>query len=234
MTWMSKWAGGFPLYLDTAHGCQIVDVDGLHYVDFALGDTGAMAGHSPGPTVRAVTERAGTLGGITTMLPTGDAEWVAAELSRRFGLSQWSFTLSATDANRWALRLARLITGRSKILVFSHCYHGSVDETFVVVGPDGQPLSRPGNVGPPVDPTLTTRVAEFNDLDAVATALAHGDVAAILAEPALTNIGIVLPDPDFHTELRRLADASSSSTRPIRSAPGREAVRERGGSTRTC
>jgi glutamate-1-semialdehyde 2,1-aminomutase len=210
MTWMSKWAGGFPLYLDTARGCEIVDVDGHHYVDFALGDTGAMAGHSPEPTVRAVTERAGTLGGITTMLPTGDAEWVAAELTRRFGLPQWSFTLSATDANRWALRLARLITGRSKILVFSHCYHGSVDETFVVVGPDGQPLSRPGNVGPPVDPTVTTRVAEFNDLDGVATALAHGDVAAILAEPALTNIGIVLPDPDFLPELRRLADESGS------------------------
>jgi glutamate-1-semialdehyde 2,1-aminomutase len=210
MTWMSKWVGGFPLYLDSAHGCEVVDVDGHHYVDFALGDTGAMAGHSPGPTVRAVTDRAGTLGGITTMLPTGDAEWVAAELTRRFGLPKWSFTLSATDANRWALRLARLVTARSKILVFSHCYHGSVDETFVVVGPDGQALSRPGNVGPPVDPTVTSRVAEFNDLEGVAAALAHGDVAAILAEPALTNIGIVLPDPDFLPGLRRLADEAGS------------------------
>ena len=210
MTWMSKWAGGFPLYLDSAHGCQIVDVDGHHYVDFALGDTGAMAGHSPAPTVRAVTERAGTRGGITTMLPTEDAEWVAAELTRRFGLPRWSFTLSATDANRWALRLARLVTGRSKILVFSHCYHGSVDETFIVVGPDGEPLSRPGNVGPPVDPTVTTRVAEFNDLEGVARALAYGDVAAILAEPALTNIGIVLPEDNFHTGLRRLADDAGS------------------------
>jgi glutamate-1-semialdehyde 2,1-aminomutase len=210
MTWMTKWAGGFPLYLDTAHGCELVDVDGHHYVDFALGDTGAMAGHSPMATVSAVAERAGTLGGITTMLPTEDAEWVAAELTRRFGLPRWSFTLSATDANRWAIRLARLVTGRSKILVFSHCYHGSVDETFIVVGPDGKPMSRPGNVGPPVDPTLTTRVAEFNDLEAVAAAMAHGDVAAILTEPALTNIGIVLPDPGFLPGLRRLADDAGS------------------------
>ena len=225
MTWMSKWAGGFPLYLDRAHGCEIVDVDGHHYVDFALGDTGAMAGHSPVPTVRAVTERAGTLGGITTMLPTGDAEWVAAELTRRFGLPRWSFTLSATDANRWALRLARLVTGRSKVLVFSHCYHGSVDETFVVVGPDGHALSRPGNVGPPVDPTVTSRVAEFNDLEGVAAALAHGDVAAILAEPALTNIGIVLPDPGFLPGLRRLADEAGSvliidETHTLSAGPG--------------
>jgi glutamate-1-semialdehyde 2,1-aminomutase len=205
MTWMSKWAGGFPLYLDSAHGCDIVDVDGHHYVDFALGDTGAMAGHSPAATVSAVAERGGTRGGITTMLPTEDAEWVAAELTRRFGLPRWSFTLSATDANRWAIRLARLVTGRPKILVFSHCYHGSVDETFIVVGPNGEPLSRPGNVGPPVDPTLTTRVAEFNDLEAVAAALAHGDVAAVLTEPALTNIGIVLPEPDFLPGLRSLA-----------------------------
>ena len=114
-----------------------LDVDGHTYVDFALGDTGAMAGHSPEPTVRAVHERIATRGGITTMLPSEDAEWVGAELTRRFGLPNWSFTLSATDANRWAIRLARLVTGRPKILVFSYCYHGSVDETFIVVGPDG-------------------------------------------------------------------------------------------------
>jgi glutamate-1-semialdehyde 2,1-aminomutase len=225
MTWMSKWAGGFPLYLDRAQGCEIIDVGGHRYVDFSLGDTGAMAGHSPASVVRAVAHRAGTLGGITTMLPTQDAEWVAAELARRFGLPQWSFTLSATDANRWAIRLARLATGRPKILVFSYCYHGSVDETFVVVGPDGAPTSRPGNVGPPVDPTLTTRVVEFNDLDAVSEALSHGDVAAILTEPALTNIGIVLPDRDFLPGLRRLADAAGAllildETHTLSAGPG--------------
>ena len=160
--------------------------------------TEILAGYFPGALI-------GTLGGITTMLPSEDGERVGAELARRFGMARWSFTLSATDANRWAIRLARLVTGRPKILVFSYCYHGSVDETFVVVGPNGQPRSRPGNVGPAVDPTTTTRVVEWNDLAAVARELAHGDVAAILTEPALTNIGIVLPEPGFLDGLRALA-----------------------------
>jgi glutamate-1-semialdehyde 2,1-aminomutase len=200
MTWMNKWSGGYPMYLASAHGNSITDIDGNAYVDFALGDTGAMAGHSPQETVEAVRERIDAFGGITTMLPTTDAEWVGAELQRRFGLPLWSFTLSATDANRWAIRLARLATGRSKILVFAYCYHGSVDETFAVPGPDGRATSRPGNVAPPVDLDLTTRVVEFNDLEALRRELAHGDVAAVLAEPAMTNIGIVLPDPGFWEE----------------------------------
>jgi glutamate-1-semialdehyde 2,1-aminomutase len=203
MTWMAKWSGGFPLYLEGASGNRITDVDGHEYVDFALGDTGAMAGHSPQPTVDAVSERMWR--GITAMLPTADAEWVGAELTRRFGVPHWSFTLTATDANRWAIRLARLATGRSKILIFAYCYHGSVDEAFAVIGADGGVVSRPGNVGAPVPLELTTRVAEFNDLASVDAALAHGDVAAILTEPALTNIGIVLPEPGFMTGLRELA-----------------------------
>ena len=205
MTWMSKWSGGFPLYLDTATGSRLRCIDGHEYVDFALGDTGAMAGHSPKATVQAVLERMGELGGITTMLPTQDAEWVGAELTRRFGLPLWSFTLTATDANRWAIRLARLATGRPKILTFAYCYHGSVDEAFAVPGPDGEAVERPGNAGAPVPPALTTRVAEFNDLAGVERQLAHGDVAAILTEPALTNIGIVLPEPGFLEGLRELA-----------------------------
>lgn len=205
MTWMNMWTGGFPLYLNHARGNRITDVDGHTYIDFALGDTGAMAGHSPAPTVAAVTRRMGELGGITTMLPTEDAQWVGAELTRRFGLPLWSFTLSATDANRWAIRLARLATGRPKILVFGYCYHGSVDEAFALPGPDGKTESRPGNVAPPVDLDLTTRSVPWNDLDAVEKALAHGDVAAILTEPALTNIGIVLPEPGFMEGLRELA-----------------------------
>ena len=199
------WTGGFPLYLDRATGNRVTDVDGHTYVDFALGDTGAMAGHSPKPTVAAVQERAGELGGITTMLPTADAQWVGAELERRFGLPLWSFTLTATDANRWAIRLARLATGRPKVLVFAYCYHGSVDEAFALPGPDGKAQSRPGNVAPPVDLNLTTRVATWNDLESVEAALAHGDVAAILTEPALTNIGIVLPEDGFLPRLRELA-----------------------------
>jgi glutamate-1-semialdehyde 2,1-aminomutase len=205
MTWMAKWSGGFPVYLDRAAGNRIVDVDGHEYVDFSLGDTGAMAGHSPQPTVDAVNERLGRLGGATTMLPTADGQWVGAELTRRFGLPLWSFTLTATDANRWAIRLARLAAGRPKILTFAYCYHGSVDEAFAVRGPDGEAASRAGNAGAPVPLSETTRVAEFNDLDSVAAQLRHGDVAAILTEPALTNIGIVLPEPGFMEGLRELA-----------------------------
>ncbi|HSJ22939.1 MAG TPA: transaminase [Nocardioidaceae bacterium] len=205
MTWMAMWSGGFPLYLDRATGNRITDVDGREYVDFALGDTGAMAGHSPRPTVDAVSQRLGARGGITTMLPTADAEWVGAELTRRFGLPLWSFTLTATDANRWAIRLARLATGRPKVLTFAYCYHGSVDEAFAVPGEGGTAVARSGLVGPPVPLSETTRVAEFNDLAGVEEQLAHGDVAAILTEPALTNIGIVLPEPGFMEGVRELA-----------------------------
>ena len=210
MTWMSKWAGGFPLGFSAAHGATITDLDGHELVDFALGDTGAMAGHSPAPLVRAVNERLGVRGGVTTMLPTEDAQWVAAELHRRFGLDQWSFTLSATDANRWLLRLVRLVTRRPKVLVFSYSYHGTVDESFVVVGPDGRAQSRPGNVAPAVDPSETTRVVEFNDLAALERALAPGDVAAVLTEPAMTNIGIVLPEPGFLEGVRALCDQTGT------------------------
>jgi len=203
MTWMNLAAGGFPVYLAGAQGARVGDIDGHSYIDFCLGDTGAMAGHSPAATVAAVQRRIGTDGGVTTMMPTEDAAWVGSELGRRFGLPLWSFSLSATDANRWAIRLARQITGRPKILVFSYCYHGSVDETLVTVGPDG-PRSRAGNVGPAVDPTTTTRVVEFNDVAALERELAYGDVACVLMEPALTNIGIVLPSPGFLATVRSL------------------------------
>jgi len=204
MTWMNKWSGGYPLYLSGAHGNRITDLDGHEYVDFALGDTGAMAGHSPRATVAAVTERIAELGGITTMMPTQDAQWVAAELTRRFGLPLWSFSLTATDANRWALRIARMVTGRPKVMAFSYCYHGSVDETFVITGPDGGTAPRAGNVGPAVPVSQTTRVAEFNDLASVEAGLAHEDVAVVIMEPALTNIGIVLPEPGFLEGVRDL------------------------------
>lgn len=206
MTWMRMWPGGFPLYLATAHGARLTDLDGNSFADFCLGDTGAMAGHSPAPVQAALARRYSELGGATTMLPTPDAAWVAAELSRRFGPTHWSFTLSATDANRWALRLVRQVTKRPKVLVFSYCYHGSVDESFVIATPDG-PRSRPGNTGAPVDPTTTTRVVEFNDVAALERELAHGDVAAVLMEPAMTNIGIVLPEPGYLAAVRELTRA---------------------------
>jgi glutamate-1-semialdehyde 2,1-aminomutase len=225
MTWMANWAGSFPLALAGARGARVTDVDDHTYVDFALGDTGAMAGHSPAPVVAAVRHRVETLGGITAMLPSEDAEWVAAELTRRFGVAQWSFALSATDANRWALRLARLVTGRPRILVFSYCYHGSVDETFVVAGPDGTTRSRPGNVGPAADPATTTVAVEFNDLEAVERALRTGEIAAVLTEPALTNIGIVAPEDGFHVGLRERCDATGTllmidETHTLSAGPG--------------
>lgn len=204
MTWMNKTAGAFPRYLATARGARVTDVDGHSYIDFCLGDTGAMAGHSPAVVTEAVQRRFGELGGATAMLPTEDAEWVGAELTRRFGLARWSFSLTATDANRWAIRLARAVTGRPKTLFNSYSYHGSVDESLIVVGPDGTGAPRPGNVGAPCDVTLTSRVAEFNDLDQLERELAHGDVAAVLMEPALTNIGIVLPEPGYLAGVRAL------------------------------
>jgi glutamate-1-semialdehyde 2,1-aminomutase len=163
-----------------------------------------MAGHSAPEVVAAIHRRTGELGGLTTMLPTEDAEWVGAELSRRFGMDRWSFALTATDANRWVIRLVRALSGRSKILFHSYCYHGSVDESLIVVGPSGESMSRPGNVGEPVDVLETSRVAEFNDLETLERELAHGDVAAVLIEPALTNIGIVLPDDGYHEGVRAL------------------------------
>jgi glutamate-1-semialdehyde 2,1-aminomutase len=201
MTWMNLAAGGFPLHLATARDARVTDVDGNTYVDFALGDTGAMAGHSPPATVEAIARQ--STQGITAMMPTADAAWVGAELARRFGPTHWSFTLTATDANRWAIRLARHVTGRPKILVFAWCYHGSVDEAFALRDGDAV-VARPGNVGPPVDLSNTTRVAEFNEPDDLEAQLAHGDVAAVLMEPALTNIGIVLPEPGYLDAVRRL------------------------------
>jgi len=169
-----------------------------------------MAGHSPVPTVVAVRRRLEELGGATVMMPTEDAAWVGAELARRFGLPYWSFSLTATDANRWAIRLARMVTGRQKILVNSWCYHGSVDEVLIVVGPDGRPEVREGNVGAPVDVRLTTRVVEFNDVEGLERELSYGDVACVLMEPALTNIGIVLPEEGYLKAVRELTRATGT------------------------
>jgi glutamate-1-semialdehyde 2,1-aminomutase len=201
MPWMTEWAGPYPVFVREAEGARFTDVDGNSFVDLCLGDTGAMTGHSPKGSVQAIADQAAK--GITLMLPTEDSLWVGEEMARRFGLPYWQFCLTATDANRFTLRLARAITGRPKILVYSWCYHGSVDETIVTLR-DGVAGPRPGNVGPAVDPAETTRVVEFNDVEALEEALAHEDVACVLAEPALTNIGIVLPDPGYHGALREL------------------------------
>ncbi len=197
MPWMTRWPGAFPVHVEVASGARFVDVDGIEYVDFCLGDTGAMTGHRRGGLVAAVDRS-------TTMLPSEDAAWVADELYRRFGMAKWQLTTSATDANRFVLRFARHLTGRSKIAVMEWCYHGTVDETLAILGPQGEVTSRPGAIGPQVDPSVTTRVVPFNDLDALDAALAHGDVAALLMEPALTNIGIVLPRSGYLDAVREI------------------------------
>ncbi|MFN8428012.1 MAG: transaminase [Anaerolineales bacterium] len=202
MLWMVRWAGSFPVFVKSAKGARFTDVDGNEYIDFCLGDTGAMTGHSPDATVNAVNEQ--MQNGITLMLPYEDAIWVGEELQRRFKLPYWQFTLTATDANRFALRMARLITDRPKILVFNYCYHGSVDETFITLDEEGTPISRPNNMGPQVDPRETTKVIEFNDIAALETALSARDVAAVLAEPVMTNIGIIHPDAGYHDALREI------------------------------
>ena len=201
MNWMTRWPGAFPVFVATAEGAEVTDVDGNTYADLCLGDTGAMTGHSPEPTVTAVQARVAR--GITAMLPTEDAVHVGEEMMRRFGLPNWQFSLSATDANRFVVRISREITGRPKILVHNHCYHGSVDETITTLV-DGEVRPREGNVGAPVDPAETTRIVEINDLEALERELAHGDVACVLVEPALTNIGIVLAEDGYHERLREL------------------------------
>ncbi len=206
MNWMTRWPGSFPIVFEQAEGARLVDVDGLAYVDFCLGDTGAMAGHSPPPTVAAAERQLRR--GITTMLPSEDAGPLGVEMSERFGLRHWQFTLTASDANRFALRLCREVTGRDKVLVFDWCYHGSVDESFATLAANGAVVPRHGNFGPPVPLAETTRVAQFNDLAALERELAAGDVACVLTEPALTNVGIVLPDPGFHAALRELTRAA--------------------------
>ena len=200
MNWMVKWAGDVPLFVDEAQGAHFRCVDGHDYVDLCLGDTGAMAGHAPEPTVRAV--EAQLRRGITHMLPTEDAIVAGEELVRRFGLPSWQFTITATDANRFSLRLARRVTGRPFVAVHDHNYHGSVDETFATLDGSGRVVASKASIGPPVDPALTTRVVEYNDVDGLANALQDRQVAALLIEPALTNVGIVLPEPGYLEAVR--------------------------------
>ena len=203
MSWMTKWPGKYPLFVASAKGAHFVDVDGNEYIDLCLGDTGSMTGHSPAATVAAINSQLER--GMTAMLPTDDSVAVSSELARRFGLPLWQFTVSATDANRHAIRYARLITGKKKVIVIDRCYHGSVDETFATLDSSGKTVMREGNIGAPVPLEETTRVVEFNDIAGMERALAHGDVAVILMEPAMTNVGIVLPEDGYLNAVGELA-----------------------------
>ena len=203
MSWMKKWPGPYPVYVASAKGAHFSDVDGNDYVDFCLGDTGAMVGHSPDASIKAIKTQLDK--GITFMLPTTDAAIAAQTLADRFGLEKWQFTLTATDANRHIIRYARHVTGRKKILIHDYCYHGTVDETFANLDEAGNTASRVNNIGAPVELSETTWVVPFNDLAAAERAFASGEIAAALIEPAMTNIGLVLPEPGYLEGLRELA-----------------------------
>lgn len=220
--WMNDWSTPFSLYVEEARGARFTDVDGHRYADFCLGDTGAMFGHAPPPVARALAAQAQR--GFTTMLPSEDAVWVSAELARRFGLPYWQFAMTASDANRFVLRWARAATGRDKIVVFNGCYHGTVDDVFVDLI-DGRPTQRASLLGQVHDLLDHTRVVEFNDLAALADALKHNDVACVLAEPAMTNIGMVLPEAGYWQEAQALIRRHGTllaidETHTISSGPG--------------
>jgi len=202
MHWMKDWPMPFPMVVDKARKARLVDLDGHKLDDFCLGDTGSMFGHGPKSVTKAIRKQAKR--GLTYMLPSADALALGDLLTARFGDFRWQIATTATDANRFALRVARAVTNRPKVLVFNGCYHGTVDETFVGLD-KGKTITRPGLLGQVADLTATGVCVEFNDLAAVEAALAHGDVAAILTEPVMTNSCMVLPQPGFHDGLRALA-----------------------------
>jgi glutamate-1-semialdehyde aminotransferase len=208
MLWMAKWPGDWPVYVTEASGAHFTCADGIDHVDLCLGDTGAMVGHAPAASVAAISAQLAR--GSTFMLPTEDAGIAATLLAERFGLPEWQFTLTATDANRHVLRYARQATGRRKVLVVDHCYHGTVDEAYATLDDDGRVVSRRRNIGPPVPLDETTVVVEFDDLAGLEAALDTGEVAAVLIEPAMTNIGIVLPQPGWHDAVRAACDRTGT------------------------
>jgi glutamate-1-semialdehyde 2,1-aminomutase len=222
MHWMNDWSTPFALTVSEASGARFRDVDGHEYVDFCLGDTGAMFGHAPSAVAQAIARQASR--GYTAMLPSEDAAPVAAELARRFGLPYWQFALSASDANRFVLRWLRAATGRDKVLVFNGCYHGTVDDVFVDLV-DGVPTQRDSLLGQVHTLTDHTVVVEFNDLPALEAALARGDIACVLAEPVMTNIGMVLPEPGYWEAAQRIIKHHGAllvidETHTISSGPG--------------
>jgi glutamate-1-semialdehyde 2,1-aminomutase len=220
--WMNDWGTPFALHVAQASGASVTDVDGHPLTDFCLGDTGAMFGHSPAPVAAALVRQASR--GFTTMLATEDAALVGELLAERFGLPFWQFAMSATDANRYIVRWIRAATGRKKILVFNGCYHGTIEDVFVDLV-NGQPVQRGSLLGQVHDLTEHTVVVEFNDLHALEAALKKGDVACVLAEPVMTNIGMVLPEPGYWDEAQRIIRCNGTllvmdETHTISTGPG--------------
>jgi glutamate-1-semialdehyde 2,1-aminomutase len=205
--WMRDWPTPFPMIVSEASGSRIIDLDGNSAIDFCLGDTGSMFGHGPAPILAALAKTGRT--GLTTMLPSEEAAIVAPLLAARFGLPRWQIAGSASDANRFAIRVARAVTGRSKVLVFDGCYHGAVDETLVDLV-DGRTVARPSLLGQVADLSRTTVSIPFNDSDALEAALSSGDVACVIAEPVMTNCGMILPKSGFHQTLRETTRATGT------------------------
>jgi glutamate-1-semialdehyde 2,1-aminomutase len=201
--WMGDWGTEYPIFSDAAVGNRLYDIDGNAYIDFCLGDTGAMFGHSPGPTADIVSKQARR--GITTMLPCPEALEIGVELGNRFGLPLWQVAMTATESNRYVIRIARALTGRPKVLSMNESYHGSLDETLPHIGEDGRLCLRSEyDMNPGVPKEALSRVVEFNDLDALERALAYGDCACAITEPVMTNCGMVLPDKNYLETLREL------------------------------
>ncbi|KFI33235.1 aminotransferase [Haematobacter missouriensis] len=207
MHWMRDWPLPFPIMVKRAEGSTLTDIDGHNFDDFCLGDTGSLFGHSPKPVAQAIRRQARH--GLTYMLPNIDALAVGELLSSRFGEFRWQVATTATDANRFALKIARAVTERRKIVVFNGAYHGTVDETMVQLS-NGRTVTRSGLVGMAGDPASETVAVEFNDPAALETALCEMDVAAVIAEPVMTNACMVLPEPGFHEALRRLTRATGT------------------------
>lgn len=190
MNWMQQWPLDFPVTVERGEKHKITDVDGNEYIDFCLGYSAAFPGHGIGEVGKALS---GTMeGGMVYTMPSAlDAE-AGALLKERFGQDYWGFALSATDANRFIIKLCREITGRQKILVFNGCYHGTVEETFAM-GEDGKTRTREGNIGIGVDTAKTTTAIEFNDLNALEAELRKEEYACLMMEPVMTNCGIIHP-----------------------------------------
>lgn len=205
MSWMATLYEHPPMVAMRGEGATFTDVDGHRYLDFNLADTSMFTGYG----VESLTNAAHrcVADGPQFMLPTADAFEVADELARRFGLPQWQFTLSATQANTEALRLARAATGRTAVVMFDGKYHGHADELLGELGDDGV---APEGLGVPPDATRHVRIVRYNDLEAIERELTRGDVACVLAEAAITNCGVIQPDEGFHSELRRLVSEAGT------------------------
>jgi glutamate-1-semialdehyde 2,1-aminomutase len=206
MSWLRDSYDHAPLFVDGGAGSHFSDADGFDYADFNIADMSMFAGYAPEPVVDAVARRIAA--GSQFMLPSEDSVWVAQELARRYGIGKWQFTLSATHANTEAIRIARVVTGRDKVLFFDGKYHGHFDEVLVELH-DGRLV--PEEAGLPRDVTAKTAIVPFNDPAALERALASREIAIVITEPALTNnVGLLMPDEGFHAALRSLTRVTAT------------------------